>query len=94
MQSFRSCRLSAKRFSYCPTSQGGAGALLTAYKFTPGANGVPQFTLAGRSAIQFAGVGAPTVTSLNGQAGSAIVSSLIPRETDPNRITGMACRRQ
>ncbi|KUJ08913.1 uncharacterized protein LY89DRAFT_676796 [Mollisia scopiformis] len=61
------------RWSYCPTSQAGAGAYLYADKFTTGANGVPQFVLAGQSAIQFAGVGAPTVTSLNGQTGSAIV---------------------
>jgi hypothetical protein len=65
---------------YCPTAQGGAGAYLYAYKFTPGANGKPSFTLAGKSALQFAGVGAPTVTSMNGQAGSAIVGQLFKNE--------------
>jgi hypothetical protein len=79
--------------SYCPTPQGGAGALLTAYKFN-GGGGKPQFTLAGKSAIQFAGVGAPTVTSLNGQAGTGIVSSTVGMRIESNIAIGMAGRRQ
>lgn len=36
--------------------------------------GRPLFTLAGKSAATFAGKGVPTVTSLNGQPGTGIVS--------------------
>jgi hypothetical protein len=34
-----------------------------------------MFTLAGKSAATFAGKGVPTITSLNGQAGTGIVSN-------------------
>ncbi|KUJ06410.1 uncharacterized protein LY89DRAFT_412163 [Mollisia scopiformis] len=45
---------------------------LYAYSFGM-CGGVPCFTLAGQTAMIFAGRGAPTVTSLNGKAGSGIV---------------------
>lgn len=48
-----------------------------AFKFGTDANGVPSFTQAGKTAVQSAGrvgVGQPTITSYNGQPGTAIVS--------------------
>jgi hypothetical protein len=49
---------------------------LVCYKFGLGSDGKPLFTLAGTSAMTFAGKGVPTVTSYNGQAGTGIVSPL------------------
>jgi hypothetical protein len=52
------------------------GKATQVYKFAPGANGIPQFILNGQSKELSAGrvgVGVPTVTSLNGQAGTAIL---------------------
>ncbi|KAJ9145434.1 WSC domain-containing protein [Pleurostoma richardsiae] len=46
---------------------------LYAYKFGFDANGKPVFTQAGKTALTFAGQCVPTVTSLNGKAGSGIV---------------------
>jgi hypothetical protein len=46
---------------------------LTCYSFN---SATGQFTFAGQSALTLAGVGAPVVTSLNGQAGTAVVSNL------------------
>jgi hypothetical protein len=46
---------------------------LTCYNFNSASG---QFTFAGRSALTLAGVGAPVVTSLNGKAGTAVVSNL------------------
>lgn len=40
--------------------------------------GRPLFTLAGQTAANYAGHGVPTVTSLNGQPGTGIVSNIIP----------------
>lgn len=56
------------RFSFAP-----AGGPLYAYSFGL-SGGVPHFTLAGQSAMIFAGRGPPTVTSMGGQTGSGIVS--------------------
>jgi len=39
-------------------------------------SGKPFFTLAGKSASTFAGKSVPTVTSLNGQPGTGIVSNI------------------
>jgi hypothetical protein len=48
--------------------------VLYAYKMGLNSAGQPQFTLAGKGTLQMAGEGVPTVTSLNGQAGTGIVS--------------------
>jgi iron transport multicopper oxidase len=48
-----------------------------AYKFGTDVNGVPVFTQAGKTLVNSAGrvgVGQPTITSYNGQQGTAIVS--------------------
>lgn len=50
-----------------------SGDALYAYKFGTDASGKPVFKLAGKSALTFAGKSVPTVTSVNGQAGTAIV---------------------
>jgi hypothetical protein len=39
--------------------------------------GRPLFTLAGQTAATYAGQGVPTVTSLNGEPGTGIVSNFI-----------------
>jgi hypothetical protein len=49
--------------------------VLYAYKMGLNSAGQPQFTLAGKGTLQMAGEGVPTVTSLNGQAGTGIVST-------------------
>ena len=49
-----------------------------AYKMGVDNTGRPLFTLAGTSANTYAGHGVPTVTSLNGQPGTGIVSTFIP----------------
>ena len=41
-------------------------------------SGKPLFTLAGKSAVTFAGKGVPTVTTYAGQAGTGIVSTFSP----------------
>ena len=53
------------------------GDLLYCYQFGYDGSGNPLFTLAGKSASTFAGKSVPTITSLNGQAGTAIVSNLL-----------------
>ena len=58
--------------SFVPT-----GDSIYAYKFGI-VNGKPQFTLAGKTVQTFGGKGAPRITTLNGQAGTAIVSLLLP----------------
>jgi hypothetical protein len=45
-----------------------------AYKMGYSSQGTPYFTLAGKSLNKFAGTSVPTVTSLNGQPGTGIVS--------------------
>lgn len=40
--------------------------------------GRPLFTLAGTSASAYTGNGVPTITTLNGQPGTGIVSNIIP----------------
>ncbi len=50
------------------------GDYLYAYSMGHDGSGLPYFTLAGKSAITYAGQGVPTVTSLNGQPGTAIAS--------------------
>jgi hypothetical protein len=47
---------------------------LFAYKFGTDNQGNPVFTQAGKSALTFAGKTIPTITTLNGQPGTAIVS--------------------
>lgn len=49
-----------------------------AYKMGVDGSGKPLFTLAGKSAVLFAGKGVPTVTTNGGQAGTGIVSTLSP----------------
>jgi hypothetical protein len=44
-------------------------------------SGNPLFTLAGTSAATFAGKSVPTVTTLNGQPGTGIVSNFFPIHT-------------
>jgi len=44
-------------------------------------SGNPLFTLAGKSAATFAGKSVPTVTTLNGQPGTGIVSNFFPIHT-------------
>jgi hypothetical protein len=56
--------------SYVPTND-----VLYAYKMGTDGSGKPTFTLAGKSAAKFAGKGVPTITTLNGQAGTGIVSN-------------------
>jgi hypothetical protein len=51
------------------------GDLLYCYKFGYDGSGNPLFTFAGQSASTFAGKSVPTITSLNGQPGTAIVSN-------------------
>jgi hypothetical protein len=51
------------------------GDLLYCYQFGYDGSGNPLFTLAGKSASTFAGKSVPTITSLNGQASTAIVSN-------------------
>jgi iron transport multicopper oxidase len=49
--------------------------------------GRPLFTLAGKTAATYAGHGVPTVTSLNGQPGTGIVSTFIPLQIVQYLIT-------
>lgn len=51
------------------------GDLLYCYQFGYDGSGKPLFTLAGKSAGPFAGKSVPTITTLNGQPGTGIVSS-------------------
>jgi hypothetical protein len=60
------------RKSYIPTVN-----VMYAYKMGTDGSGNPVFTLAGKTAATFAGKGVPTVTSLNGQAGTGIVSNFL-----------------
>lgn len=53
---------------FCPS-----GDSLYAYSFGKDSSGKPQFTLAGKTALTFAGRGVPSVTSLNGTPGTGIV---------------------
>lgn len=57
--------------SFCPTN-----GPLYAYSYKVDGNGNPSFVLAGQSDMVFAGQTVPTVTSLNGKAGTGIVSPL------------------
>jgi hypothetical protein len=50
---------------------------LYAYKFGKDSQGNPVFTQAGKSALTFAGKAIPTITTLNGQPGTAIVSNFL-----------------
>jgi iron transport multicopper oxidase len=50
------------------------GDYLYAYSFGYDSNGHPFFTLAGKSASKYAGESVPTITTLNGQKGTGIVS--------------------
>ncbi len=59
--------------SYVPT-----GDVLYAYKMGVDGAGKPLFTLAGKSALTFAGKGVPTVTSFNGKPGTGIVRNFSP----------------
>ena len=61
-----------------PQSYNPTGDFLYAYKMGVDGTGRPLFTLAGKSASTYAGKGAPTVTSFNGQPGTGIVSNSIP----------------
>ena len=54
------------------------GDSLYAYKMGVDGSGKPLFTLAGKSAVTFAGKGVPTVTTYAGQAGTGIVSTFSP----------------
>ncbi len=49
-----------------------------AYKMGVDGTGRPQFTLAGKSAATYSGKSVPTITTLNGQPGTGIVSEFIP----------------
>lgn len=49
-----------------------------AYKMGVDSTGRPLFTLAGKTSAPYAGHSVPTVTSLNGQPGTGIVSNSIP----------------
>lgn len=53
---------------FCPS-----GDALYAYRFGKDSSGKPLFTLAGKTALTFAGRGIPVVTSLNGTPGTAAV---------------------
>ena len=67
---------------FCPTS----GTGLRAYSYGLDSAGMPLFTLAGRGPSGGACNGNPTITSLNGQPGTAVVSPL------SNLSTGMLMR--
>jgi hypothetical protein len=56
-----------------------SGFSLFAYKFGTDNQGNPVFTQAGKSALTFAGKTIPTITTLNGQPGTAIVSGFCAR---------------
>jgi hypothetical protein len=58
--------------SYNPT-----GDHVYAYKMGVDGTGRPLFTSAGSSSTTYAGQGVPTITSLNGQPGTGIVSNVI-----------------
>ena len=65
--------------SFAPTNDN-----LYAYKFGM-QKGLPWFTLAGQSVAVFAGKGAPRVTSLDGKAGTGVVSFLQLPPSLPSR---------
>jgi hypothetical protein len=61
--------------SGCSESYNPVGDVLYAYQMGTDGSGKPFFTLAGKSASTFAGKSVPTVTSLNGQPGTGILSN-------------------
>jgi hypothetical protein len=71
------------RTSYAPTSD-----VLHAYKMGVDGSGKPFFTEAGKSGLVLAGKGVPTVTSLNGQPGTGLVSFFEPLPCHSTRTTG------